>query len=92
MHHLRKILFPLFVILYLVFCPLIIMRALGIVFTPQSHKSLTHTGLISFGTIPTGANVELSGKPLQEKTPTLVHDLPTGSYDVQIALSGYRLW
>ncbi len=92
MHHLRKILFPLFVIFYLIYCPFIILRALGIIFTPQSHRSLIHTGLISLGTHPAGANVELNGKRSEEKTPTLIHDLTEGLYHIQVSLPGYRSW
>lgn len=89
---LRKLLFPLFVLIYIIFCPLIILRALGIIFTPESTKSLTTTGLISLNTIPPGAIIELNGLARSERTPTVINNLQPGTFEIRLSLPHYRSW
>lgn len=89
---LRKILFPVFVLGYLVFCPLIILRALGIVYNPESQKSIVKTGLISIATIPPGASLYIDGALFPGKTPAVLRNLTEGHYSIEIVLDHHRRW
>lgn len=89
---LRKVLFPVFVLIYLVLCPVIILKAFGVVFTPRAPQSLTKTGLISLATFPANAIVELGGRVWPERTPVIINSLPPGKFQVKISLPGYRTW
>ena len=87
---LRKILFYLFVAFYLVLCPLIILYALGYIFTPQVEEGFAKTGLMHFETLPTGASISIANKPYDEKTPATIRNLLAGVYYVKISRTGYR--
>ena len=89
---LRKILFYFFVTLYLVVCPLIILYALGYIFTPKVEEGFAKTGLMHFETLPAGASISIAKKGYAEKTPATVRNLLAGVYDVNISRTGYRSW
>ncbi len=89
---LRKILFYFFVVLYLVLCPLIILYALGYIFTPKVEEGFAKTGLMHFETLPTGASISVANKQYAEKTPTTVRNLLAGAYNVTLSRAGYRPW
>lgn len=47
-------------------------------------------GELEITSIPSGASIELNGKLLKEKTPTLLTNLPAGQrYSIQLSLTGY---
>lgn len=89
---LRKIVFYIFIIVYLVLCPLIILDSLGVVIRPKEKKLMMSTGLISIDTIPPGASLYLNGKLFPKKSPAIIRDLAPGSYSVKAELPGYRSW
>lgn len=87
---LRKILFYLFVFIYIIFCPFIILRALGILYKPSKTENLVQTGLIYIATVPAGASVTINGIPFPEQTPTVLRNLTPGAYNLRISLPNYR--
>jgi hypothetical protein len=89
---LRKTLFYLFIIIYLVLCPLIVLDSLGINIDLGKQKIISATGLISISTIPQGAEITINGKHFRKKSPALVHDLPPGQYTIEITLDNYKTW
>ena len=89
---LRKILFFLFLLIYVIFCPILILRALGIVFEPESQKNIVKTGLIYASSIPSGASVYLNDNLFPEKTPAIIRNLPQGDYAVKLVLLGHLAW
>ena len=92
MNILRKILFYLFIAIYLILCPLIIFYALGYIFTPKVEEGFAKTGLIHLETLPTDASVSIANRRYAEKTPVTIRNLLAGRYDVKIFLKGYRPW
>ncbi|MBN1794963.1 MAG: PEGA domain-containing protein [Candidatus Omnitrophica bacterium] len=88
----RKILFYLFILIYLIGCPIIILNALGIVFRPDQKEMIQSTGLISLATIPEGASVFINGEPHDQKSPTVIRNLPEGIYAVRVTLDQYHPW
>jgi hypothetical protein len=88
---LRKIVFYIFVLIYLIVCPLIVARMLGFVINPLTHR-LVKTGLIYVSTIPPDATVYIDGRLDHQKTPTVLRDLPPGEHFIRVELGGYEDW
>jgi hypothetical protein len=88
----RKILFYLFFGLYLVLCPMIILYALGYIFTPKVEEGFAKTGLIHIETLPPNAFISIGNKRYLERTPATIRNLLSGPYDVKILLHGHRPW
>ena len=88
----RKILFYFFSALYLVLCPIIILYALGYIFTPKVEEGFAKTGLIRIETLPANASILIANKHYAEKTPATIRNLLPGQYDVKILLRGFRPW
>lgn len=89
---LRKILFPIFVTAYLVFCPLLIAYALGYLFRPGAPQEIVKTGLIHLSSVPPGARVVVGRSRFRENTPTVIRDLLPGHYRVRVVRPGYQPW
>ncbi len=89
---LRKILFYLFLALYLFLCPLIILYAFGYILTPKVEVGFVKTGLIHVESLPENASLSIAHRRYVEKTPATIRNLLAGAYDVKLALAGYRPW
>jgi len=88
----RKILFYLFFALYLILCPIIILYALGYIFTPKVEEGFAKTGLIHIETLPSNASISIANRRYAEKTPATIRNLLPGQYDVRMQLRGHRPW
>lgn len=88
---LRKIVFYLLSLIYLIICPLFILRLLGFVWDPQ-ERHWVKTGIIYVSSNPPGATVYLDGHRLTETTPTIIRDLTSGDYLLRMELAGYMPW
>ncbi len=88
---LRKILFYVFLLIYVIFCPLIIFYALGITFKPKT-QTIHKTGLIHLTTLPPEASVYINNRAWAEKTPTTIRNLIPGEYYVRLSKRHYRSW
>lgn len=88
----KRILFFIFVLIYVLLCPLIIFRTLGLVFTPKAEEGILKTGLIAISTLPAGATIHLNNRIVSERTPTILHNLAPGYYTLNLSLPQYRLW
>src|ERR1700691_1918676 len=86
---LRKIIFYIFSLIYLILCPLIVARMLGFVFNPLTHH-LEKTGLVYVSTNPPDATVYIDGRLAHQKTPTVIRDLTPGNHFIRIELGGYN--
>ena len=88
---LRKIVFYIFSLIYLILCPLIVARMLGFVINPLTHR-LVKTGLVFISTNPPDATVTIDGRMARQKTPTVIRDLTPGKHFIRIELNGYNDW
>jgi hypothetical protein len=88
---LRKIIFYIFAIIYLILCPLIVARMLGFVINPLTHR-LVKTGLVYVSTIPPDATVFIDGRLAHQTTPTVLRDLTPGQHFIRLELAGYNDW
>jgi hypothetical protein len=87
----RKIIFYLFLLIYLILCPLLILYSLGYIYQPVS-KDVSQTGLIYLATNPPGADVYLGRSHFRKKTPTTITELNPGEYKVSLKLKKRRWW
>jgi hypothetical protein len=88
---LRKIIFYIFVAVYLIICPLIILRMLGVVYNSQTHQ-LVKTGIIYVSSNPPDASVYINNTKANETTPTIIRDLTPNNYTLRLELKGYQTW
>jgi hypothetical protein len=89
---LRKVIFYIFLLLYVILCPLVILYAFGYVFKPSVEQAMTKTGLIYISTAPSGADVQIKGENFKQKTPAIISDILPGNYDILLTLEGYKPW
>lgn len=89
---LRKIVFYVFVAVYLVLCPLTILYALGYAVRPGMEEGLVKTGLIALSSAPPDASVYLNNRRYTLKTPTVLRDLLPGAYTVKVVRRHYQPW
>lgn len=87
----RRVVFYVFVLLYALIAPLVILSALGYMFIPKEQE-VVKTGLISLATTPSGATVYLGKSRYTQKTPAVIRDLLPGEYRVKITHPGYKAW
>lgn len=88
----RKIVFYLLALIYLIFCPLIILYAFGFIVRPGDGRGIVKTGLIYLSTVPVGAEVYLGQSRFAQKTPAVIRDLLPGDYPVTLVSQGHRVW
>jgi len=88
---LRKLLFWVFVVVYIIICPLLILYALGYIYSPVKQE-LVHTGVLYIATVPAGADVYLAKSHFSHTTPATIRELLPGSYKVTLRKKGYRAW
>lgn len=92
MRRVRNVVFFLFVAVYLVSCPLILLQAFGYSLTPGMEQGIVKTGLIYLDTTPPGATVYVGRRRYTGTTPTILRGLLPGSYDLRLSLPGYQTW
>jgi len=89
---LRKVFFYIFLIIYLIACPLILLYAFGFMLKPSSVEPIAKTGLIYLSTVPPGASISINDVPTQLKTPTTLQDLDPADYVIKISMDTYLDW
>jgi len=87
----RKILFYVFVALYAVLCPFLILYSFGYIFNPVKGE-LTQTGLIQISSIPKNAHVYLEASRYTQRTPATLDELQPGRYHLSLRSKGFRKW
>ncbi len=100
---LRRFLYILFILAFLIIAPLICLYASG--YKLKSGYKIQKTGILILDSKPAGANIFLNGKPQQlflEKyffqkksyitTPAKIKSLLPGDYDIRLELNGYWPW
>ncbi len=87
----RRIIFYVFLIAYVILCPLLILYSLGYVVYPLKEK-MVHTGVVYLASWPSGAEVFLEKSHFKEKTPATIRDLLPGEYTIRLELKDHRSW
>ncbi len=89
---LRKLIFYIFLIIYLIACPLIVLYAFGFIFKPDAQEPIIKTGLIYLSTVPPGASIYLNGEPTKLKTPSSLQELDPADYAIKLSMDNYLDW
>ncbi|MBL7073432.1 MAG: PEGA domain-containing protein [Candidatus Omnitrophica bacterium] len=89
---LRKILFYIFTAIYIVFCPLVILYAMGYIYRPGMEKGVVKTGLIAVASSPSHAEVYMNKSRYSQLSPAVINELLPGEYSIQLELEGYQKW
>jgi len=89
---LRKIFFYIFATLYVVFCPLIILYAMGYIYRPGMEKGVVKTGLIAINTTPPGAEIYMNKSRYSQLSPAIINELLPDEYSIGLELEGYNQW
>ncbi|MFC1570901.1 PEGA domain-containing protein, partial [Candidatus Omnitrophota bacterium] len=92
MQFFRRIVFYLFVAIYIIICPLLLLYAYGYIYKPGIEKGLLTTGLIYVATAPTGSEIYVNDKKYAKNTPTAIMELLPGEYSIELKLDGYKTW
>ena len=79
---LRRILFVVFAVAYLAFCPSLILDVLAIL----------RTGMIAVQSKPANATVLIHERIIDGTTPLRIPKLLPGKYELSVLLPGYRTW
>lgn len=87
----RKVLFYVFILVYVIVCPYIVFYSFGYIYQP-AKKNIFHTGLVYLSTIPPGADIYLEKSRFKHKTPATITELKPGQYQISLRLKEYRPW
>lgn len=90
-YHLRKSIFFLFLLTFIVGAPLVVLYTAGYRFNFGTWH-VQQTGVIAISTYPRSANVFLDGSAVQAKTPYVIQRLSPGSYTLTLQKDGYKPW
>lgn len=87
----RKALFFLFVGIFLVSAPLIVLYTAGYRFN-RTNNTVLQTGTLSLASTPRGAESYVNGENIQDTTPAILQRLSTGTRTVRLEKEGYYAW
>ncbi len=87
----RRIIFSVFLLAYLVICPLLLLYASGYIVDPFTRE-VRQTGLVRLASSPSGARIYLEKSRFVRTTPATIDKLVPGQYKVTLTRPGYRSW
>lgn len=87
----RKVIFLLFLSLFLVGAPVLVLYTAGYRLNFTTFR-IQQTGVIALSSTPKGATVFLDGVDTGAKTPYVIQRLSPGSYTIRLAKDGYLSW
>ena len=91
MERIREIVFYIFVVAYIILCPLLILYTFG--YIPNTSKEkLVQTGVIYLSSNPSEAQIFLEKSRYTDKTPAAIKNLLPGYYTVKVLLKNYNPW
>ncbi|HEY9594760.1 MAG TPA: PEGA domain-containing protein [Spirochaetia bacterium] len=88
----RKPLFAVFALLYVLILPFLISYALGYDLVGIARGRFVRTGGVFVASTPPRARFTLDGKEQPRRTPLSVISLPTGIHSARLELDGFRPW
>lgn len=87
----RKALFFLFVGIFLISAPLVVLYTAGYRFN-RTTSTVSQTGTLSLASTPRGATSYVNGIDIQDATPAVLQRLSPGTRKVRLARAGYHEW
>ncbi|NBS68450.1 PEGA domain-containing protein [bacterium] len=87
----RKALFFLFVGIFLVSAPLVVLYTAGYRFN-RNNNTVLQTGTLAIASVPRGASTFINGEDIRDATPAVLQRLSTGTRTVRLVKEGYYPW
>lgn len=87
----RKALFFLFVGIFLISAPLVVLYTAGYRFN-RTTSTVSQTGTLSLASTPRGATSYVNDVDIQDATPAVLQRLSPGTRKVRLARAGYHEW
>lgn len=88
---LRRLIFVIFVGIFLVAAPLVVLYTAGFRLNISNHQ-LQQTGVLAINTFPRGSTIVLNGRGLAQKTPFVVQRLMPNLHAITLQKKGYHDW
>lgn len=86
----QQLIFGLFIVLFFVSAPLVVLYTAGYRWNPQ--QGVVQTGTLFLASTPRNARITLNGDRHKDTTPTVVKTLRPGSYTVGLSLPEHLPW
>lgn len=87
----RRILPWIFAIVFLAMAPSVIFYTAGYRWNPKKGM-IERFGTVIVDTTPTGADIDIDGRPLTEKTPYTIQNMAPGLHRFSVSTGGYTRW
>jgi len=87
----RKALFFLFVGIFLISAPLVVLYTAGYRFN-RTNNTVSQTGTLSIASTPRGATAHVNGEDINDATPAVLQRLSSGTRIVKLTKDGYHDW
>ncbi|MBF0532513.1 MAG: PEGA domain-containing protein [Candidatus Omnitrophica bacterium] len=87
----RRTIFFVFLSLYVILCPLLILTTFGYIINPIKQE-VTQTGLIFLSSLPSGADIYLEKSHYRNRSPANLSGLLPGTYKITLKKKGYKPW
>ncbi len=87
----RKALFFLFVGIFFVSAPLVVLYTAGYRFN-RGNNTVSQTGTLAIASTPKGADIVINNEMLNDTTPAVLQRLSLGTRTVHIEKEGYHTW
>src|SRR3989344_699546 len=87
----RRIVYSLFIIVFLGVAPLIILYTQGYRYNPK-HQRLDPTGTLVVSTVKKGATIALKGEADKFTPPKTLQAVIPGTYTIRLSKDGYKPW
>ncbi len=88
---LRRLIFAIFVTVFLVSAPLLVLHTAGYRLN-ISNRHLLQTGVLALATAPRGSTITLNGQSLAQKTPYVVQRIMPSTHTLVLQRKGYHDW
>ncbi len=86
----KKLVFFIFLGLYLILVPLLILYAFCLILPPYRRNAQTKTASLFLSSLPQKASIYLGKSRYSEETPASIKNLAPGTYQIKIIKEGYQ--
>lgn len=87
----RRILPWIFAIIFIALAPVVVFYTAGYRWNPKKGK-IERNGTVLVDSRPVGASITIDGRPIGERTPVTIQNMPPGLHGFGITKDGYHEW
>ena len=89
-HRIQQLVFGLFILLFFVSAPLVVLYTAGYRWNPQ--QGVVRTGTLFVATTPKDSTIQINGNLYKDKSPAIIKTLRPANYNVRLDLTGHLPW